>query len=246
MSSMAAKRAGAAKTSSKKSAETGPPETGEAGDSAGISARITSYAIFELCIQRARNVIKLHEAAHGRAGKPEKFTSDAPRAAVVLAVSALDAFVRDFVLSRTRELLAARTQTVPPALLAQIKQFIKDDDLINAARQDDLLERVDKAFRSDFERRSFQGTKAIHESMMIVGYNDVFHDVAVHAGMNEDRLRQELDSFTQRRHAIAHRGDYDLTENPPKENVITKKYAEDCISLMCRVAKHIHELGSKS
>jgi len=81
---------------------------------------------------------------------------------------------------------------------------------------------------------------------MIVGYNDVFHDVAVHAGMNEDRLRQELDSFTQRRHAIAHRGDYDLTENPPKENVITKKYAEDCISLMCRVAKHIHELGSKS
>jgi hypothetical protein len=48
-----------------------------------------------------------------------------------------------------------------------------------------------------------------------------------------------------RRHAIAHRGDYELNENPPKENVVTKKDAEDCIKLVCRIAKHMDELRVK-
>lgn len=204
--------------------------------------RLTSYGIFELCIERARNLVKLHEAAHGKAGKPEKYTSDAHRAALVLAVSALDAFVRDFVIARTRTLLAARTISLPGALSNEIKKFLRDDALIDAARKDDLLERVEKAFRSDFERRSFQGTKNIEEQFRIVGYDNVFHAVAVKAGLNEDTLRADLDRFTERRHAIAHRGDYDLTQNPPKETVVTKKDAEDCIRLMCRIAKHMHDL----
>ncbi len=167
---------------------------------------LTSFDIFELCVQRARNLVKLHETAHGKAGKPERFTSDAHRAAIVLAISALDAFVRDFVISRTRALLAAKTSTLPPALSEQIKRFLKDDDLLQAARKDDLIERVEKAFRSDFEKRSFQGTKNIEEQLRVVGYQDIFHEVAIRAGLNEDTLRADLDRFTQRRDAIAHRG----------------------------------------
>jgi len=56
-------------------------------------------------------------------------------------------------------------------------------------RKDDLLERVEKALRSDFERRSFQGTKNIEEHLRIAGYEDVFHEVAVKAHLNEDALR---------------------------------------------------------
>jgi hypothetical protein len=198
-----------------------------------------------LCIQRARNLVKLHEAAHGKAGKPEKYTSDAHRAAIVLAVSALDAFVRDFVISRTRSLLANKAMAIPSALASEIKKFLKEDALIDAARKDDLLERVEKAFRADFEKRSFQGTRNIEDQLRIVGYEDVFHEVAVKGRMNEDTLRGDLDRFTQRRHAIAHRGDYDLTENPPRENVVTKKDAQDCIKLVCRIAQHMHELGGQ-
>jgi len=206
---------------------------------------LDSHDVFELCIQRARNLLKLHEAAHGRAAKPEKYMSDAHRAAVVLAVSALDAFVRDLVISRTRTLLAKKAETLPAALSAEIKKFLKDDALLDAARKDDLLERVEKAFRADFEKRSFQGTKNIEEQLRIVGFENVFHAVAVKGGLNEDTLRQDLDRFTSRRHAIAHRGDYDLSENPPKENVVTKKDAEDCIKLVSRIAKCIHDLGSQ-
>ena len=113
------------------------------------------------------------------------------------------------------------------------------------ARKDDLLERVEKAFRSDFERRSFQGIKSIEEQLRIVGYNDIFHEVAKEAQLNEVTLRSDLDRFTQRRHAIAHRGDYDLNENPPKEKEITKKDAESCIKLVCQIARHMYELGTR-
>ncbi len=75
------------------------------------------------------------------------------------------------------------------------------------------MERVDEAFRSDFEKRSFQVTKNIEEHLRIVGYENVLHEVAVKAHLNENTLRADLDRFTLRRHAIAHRGDYDLSEN---------------------------------
>ena len=210
------------------------------------SKPITSFAIFEMCIQRARNLVKLHEAAHGKAGKPERFTSDAHRAAIVLAISALDAFVRDFVITKVSVLLATKTRSLPNALSAQILKFVDQPALLEAARKDDLLDRVEKAFRSDFEKKSFQGTKIIDEHMRLVGYEDIFRDLASKAGTNETNLKAELNKFTARRHAIAHRGDYDLNENPPKENVVTKKDAEDCIKLVCLVAKHMHGLGSDS
>lgn len=219
---------------------------GVGGTTLGVASQLTSHDIFELCVQRARNLVKLHEAAHGKAGKPEKYTSDAHRAAIVLAVSALDAFVRDFVMAKTRALLQDRTKTLPDALSIEIKKFLKDDALLEAARKDDLLERVEKAFRADFEKRSFQGTKNIEDQLRVVGYVDIFHTVAGKAHLNEDTLRADLDRFTKRRHAIAHRGDYDLTQNPPPEQLVTKKDAEDCIKLVSRIARTMHDLGGAS
>ena len=213
---------------------------GAGGDSVGL---LSSHDIFLLCVQRAQNLVKLHEAAHGKAGKPEKYAADAHRAAIVLAVSALDAFVRDFVMARVRVLLQDRSKALPDALSTEIKKFLKDDALLDAARKDDLLERVEKAFRADFEKRSFQGTKNIEDQLRVVGYADIFHEVAMKAHMNEDVLRADLDRFTKRRHAIAHRGDYDLSRNPPPEQQVKKKDAEDCIKLVKKIAQTMHDLG---
>ena len=54
---------------------------------------LTSFDIFGFCIERAQNLIKIHKAAHGRQERPERFLADAHRAAIVLAISALDAYV---------------------------------------------------------------------------------------------------------------------------------------------------------
>lgn len=211
-----------------------------------VSKALSSLDIFKYCIERAKNLIKLHKAAHGKATRPEKHFADAHRAAIVLAISALDAFIRSFVLSRTRKLLGEKKSVLPDSLLEHIKRFLKYDDLIEAARKDDLLDRVEKAFMNDFERRSFQGTKNIEEYLQMVGFSDVFHKVAIRAKLNEDSLKENLDRFTNRRHTIAHRGDYDLTQNPPIENRVTKKDANECIKLVSTIANCIYDMGVTS
>ena len=130
---------------------------------------------------------------------------------------------------------------LPPALASDIKRFLKDDGLLEAARKDDLLSRIEKAFRQDFERKSFQGVKNIKECLQLAGIDDVFHEIAVRESLNEDNLKQELERFTKRRHVIAHHGDYDLSQNPPVENPIRKKDVEDCIKLITKIAQSIHD-----
>jgi hypothetical protein len=204
---------------------------------------VSSYDIFLACISRANNIVKLHKAAHGKKAKPEKYLTDAHRAAVVLAISALDAFIRSLVVTKVRQLLSDKRKTIPDSLCALVKKLLKEDGLFDAARQYDLLERVEKALQGDFEKKSFQGTKVITEYLEMVGHKNVFHSVAIKAQINEDKLRDQLDEFTKRRHIIAHNGDLDLTENPPKEKAITKTYATDCIKLVSRIAKTINEMG---
>lgn len=206
------------------------------------SKTTTPYEIFTYCIERAENLIKIHKAAHGKKTKPEKYLADAHRAAIVLSISALDAFIRTFVIERVRQLLANKSEALPPSLVDQIKKFCNSDSLLEAARKDDLLDRVEKAFLSDFKKKSFQGTKNIEEILQLIGIKDVFHSVALKAKMNEDQIKQDLDEYTNRRHLIAHRGDYDLQQQPPKEKVITKKYVNECIKVVKVVAKYIKDL----
>ena len=63
----------------------------------------TPFEVFNYCIERAENLIKIHQAAHGKKTKPEKYLADAHRAAIVLSISALDAFIRTFVIEKIRE-----------------------------------------------------------------------------------------------------------------------------------------------
>ncbi len=149
-------------------------------------------------------------------------------------------------ITRIRSILADKAMAIPGPLADRIKYFLKEDALLEAARKDDLLDRVEKAFRNDFERQSFQGTRQISESIKLLGYADVFHEIAISAGENEETMCKQLDRFTTRRHAIAHRGDYDLSENPPREQSITKKDAQDCIKAVTLIATHINKLGRKS
>ena len=198
--------------------------------------------VFHISVARAENLLRIHKAAHGKRSKPEKYLADAHRAAIVLAVSALDAFVRTFIIHRIR-LLVARPAAMPDSLAAKVKTFLKEDGLLEAARKSDLLERVEKAFQADFEKRSFQGSRAIAECIEMVGFPNIFHTIAVKLDINEELLVQNLDNATQRRHIIAHKGDHNLAENPPSENPIIKSDVEECIKLMKSIAEQINALG---
>ena len=150
-----------------------------------IRDSLSPLDVFKISLARAENLLRIHKAAHGIRAKPEKYLADAHRAAIVLAVSALDAFVRTFILHRIR-LLVARPAALPDSLGARVKTFLKEDGLLEAARKSDLQERVEKAFQADFEKKSFQGTKAIAECMEMVGFPNIFHTIAVKLDINEE------------------------------------------------------------
>ena len=202
------------------------------------SIPITPYKIFECSIDRAEHLLRIHEKAYGSNSEP----SDAHRAAIVLAVAALDAFIRTLVIENIRTKIADQNQQVPPKLKEQAKGLLGLDGLFEAARDGDLGSRLEKGFRQQFEEKSFQGINNIQEALHLIGLENVFHTIADAAAINEDHLKSDLGRFTKRRHIIAHCGDYDLTQTPPIEKNIEKDHAEKCIKVVRLVATEIQKL----
>lgn len=83
---------------------------------------ITPYVVFERSIDRAKNLITIHQMAHGAATRPPALLADIHRAAIVLAVSALDAYVRTLVISR----ILTKLKDVSKPLPEKLRQLLKD------------------------------------------------------------------------------------------------------------------------
>jgi len=207
-----------------------------------VSEPVTCYVIFASSLKRAENLFLLGQSPSAKTDKINKEILDARRAAIVLAVAALDAYVRTFVVEKILAKLADLKQNVPTKLKEKAKDFLGHDGLFEAARNGDLGSRLGKAFRESFEEKSFQGVRNIDEAMKLIGYEDVFHMIALSASVNEDHLKRDLGRFTKRRHLIAHCGDFDLNQTPPKENDISDDEVKTCIEIVKRVADEIHKL----
>lgn len=205
---------------------------------------LSSYDIFEKCIARAENLISFHTATESVEEISEQHYCDCYRSAVVLSISALDAFIRKTVISEIVNTISSKN-SLNPKLNEYLKGLLNQDKLLDAARQYNLLEKVEEAIKSDFETKSFQGEWKITSYMEMVGYKDIFSEVSIAADINEKNLKRKLNVFTNRRHIIAHSGDYDLNQSPHKENDITKEYANQCIETVILFAKTINDLITK-
>lgn len=203
---------------------------------------VTTFGIFENSIKRAENLFLLKQEPKSSSTKMGAQLLDARRAAIVLAVAALDAYVRTFVIEKILAKLADLRQPVPAKLKDQAKEFLGHDGLFDAARNGDLGSRLEKAFRESFEEKSFQGVKNIEDAMKLIGHENIFHTVACSASVNEDHLKRDLGRFTKRRHIIAHCGDYDLNQTPPQENDIEDEDVKKCIETVKLMADEICKL----
>ena len=208
-----------------------------------IIPKLTPYDIFHRCIKRAQNLIDFHSADKG-AETDEQFC-DAYRAAIVLSISALDAFIRSIVTEKINNILLDSNKDLPEKLSSYIKGLLNQDKLLHAARKQNLHDVVDKHIKDDFGTKSFQGEWKIKTFMELVGYKDIFKQVSEKADISETNLMKKLDIYTQRRHVIAHSGDYDLNSTSQTENGITKKYAQDCVDIVNKFAKHVNEICQK-
>lgn len=202
----------------------------------------TSYDIFEKCIIRAQNLVSVHESTQNAPNMSDAHYCDCYRAAVVLCISALDAYIRKVVVSEISKRIADKNRSLPKELSDYIKSLLNQDQLLDAARKYNLLESVEKAILADFSTKSFQGEWKITTHLKMVGHSEIFSAVAIKANINETNLKRKLTDYTKRRHVIAHSGDYDLNKVPHSENVITKDFAEDCIEIVSLFARTMNEI----
>jgi len=221
------------------------PELDEStSDAIEPTVSLSSFEIFEKCIKRAENLVSVHDATEKIEEISEQHYCDCYRAAVVLSISALDAFIRKVVIS---EILKSLSEENPlnEKLTEYIKKLLNQDKLLEAARNYDLHERVEEAVKANFETKSFQGEWKISSYLGMVGYKNIISDVSIKADINERNLREKLSIFTDRRHIIAHSGDYDLNQNPHIEMKIDKEYANECIEIVKLFAKTTNEIIEK-
>lgn len=206
---------------------------------------LTAYDVFEKCIVRAENLISVHSSTEKVDDISDEHYCDCYRAAVVLSISALDAFIRKIIITEIRLILSDDTKPINKELSDYIKKLLNQDKLLEAARKYNFLDKVEVAVKDDFLTKSFQGEWKINSYLSMVGYKDIFSMVSIKADINEKNLIRKLTLFTNRRHVIAHSGDYDLNQSPHKEHDIDKKYANDCISMVRLFVTTIDEIMEK-
>lgn len=203
-----------------------------------------AYKIFKSGIKRAENLLKINIGSDSSALpiSNDKLL-DSYRAVIVLSISALDAYVKTFLIVEIKRSLNEKK------LSTDLKKYIKEelftkDTLHQHVLEDNFYEKVIEKFDEDFEKRSFQGQKSIDKYMKLAGLNQVFKLISNSADKSVDKLHAAIETFTQRRHLIVHCGDHDLTQTTLTENTITEKDASDCISLVTLIANEIHKIST--
>ncbi len=203
---------------------------------------LTAYDIFEKCIIRAENLISVPNSTENIEEISDQHYCDCFRAAIVLSISALDAFIRKIIITEISKILSDESKEINEELSEYIKKLLNQDKLLDAARKYNLLDKVELAVKDDFSTKSFQGEWKINSYLSMVGYKNIFSEVSVKADINEKNLIRKLTVFTNRRHVIAHSGDYDLNQTPHKEHHINKIYTDECIKIVRLFALTIHEI----
>jgi len=202
-----------------------------------------AFKIFNSGIKRADNLLKINI---GSDDKPLPISADklldSYRAVIVLSISALDAYVKTFLIVEIKRSLNEKK------LSTDLKKYIKEElftkeTLHQHVLEDNFYSKVIEKFDEDFEKKSFQGQKSIDKYMKLAGLNQIFKLIANSADRSVDKLHSLIENFTQRRHLIVHCGDHDLTQTKLTENIISEKDASDCIDLVTLIANEIHKIS---
>jgi hypothetical protein len=204
-----------------------------------------AFKIFNSGIKRAENLLRINHALDdSKLSITEDKLLDSYRAVVVLSISALDAYVKTFLIVEIKKSLNEKK------LSSDLKKYIKEelftkDTLHQHVLEDNFYDKVIEKFDEDFEKKSFQGQKSIDKYMKLAGLNQIFKLISNSADKSVDKLHASIEKFTQRRHLIVHCGDHDLTQTTLTENIISEEYAAECITLVTLIANEIHKISTK-
>ena len=192
-------------------------------------------AVVDRNLVRAGYFMEIHRTLHNAPGAPTLPIRELPRAAVVFAVGALDAYLGHV----SAEVLVARGRhavltTDDQGILEKLASDVKSLALEVAFVEDhqSRLDALQRAITNYFEERiSNHGWKAVTATVQRVGGDvSAFRARLVNVGYAEPQTL--LEEYTTLRHDVVHRG-----MSPP----CRRPYAEGCLAFIQAVADKIDE-----
>jgi hypothetical protein len=162
--------------------------------------------------------------------------SDLYRSQIVLAVSALDHFVHEHVLSEMIEIY--RGNKSPTNHFLQFK--IPISNIYNTS-----LTASEATIRSSIRERhswlSFQYPDKISDAIRLISTASVWEEIGRRINMNTKDVKNQLKIIIDRRNKIAHEADMDPT-NPGAKWPISSSDVDDSINFISRVVKELFDL----
>lgn len=167
------------------------------------------------CIQRSRQYIALA----GQNGLDARLAEDLCRSGLVLAVSALDAYMHWLIYEQISEL--RKSGDLPKSfgkLDITFTQFAEFADSVLVARKNGKVSRpwvkVKNAMQERLLRETFQSYEQVGNALSLAGVVKGWSRTATELGQTTKEIQRRLNSLVHRRNQIVHEGDLTRASRP--------------------------------
>ncbi|CBN55067.1 MULTISPECIES: HEPN domain-containing protein [Kamptonema] len=195
---------------------------------------------FRISITRVRDLIALHNSLKAQATSVLDI-SDILRAALVLAVSALDYYIHEVV--RIGMLEIHRGQRPEPPAFSRFQLSLGSARAgINAGQNIDAW--LEDEIRQRHSYKSFQQPEAIADAIRLICDKKLWEEVSMSMGRpaKDPQIKQQLNLIIDRRNKIAHEADIDPTLSIGNRWPIDELLVNEAIDFLEQVVESIHNI----
>ena len=194
--------------------------------------------LFRISIARVRDLIAVHNSLKAQASSVLDI-SDMLRAALVLAVSALDYYIHEIVRIGMLEIHRGE-RPEPPAFsgfqisLGNARAGINAEQNIDSWLEDEIRQR--------HSYKSFQQQKAIADAVRLICEKKLWEEVSINMGSPAKDIKQQLSLIVDRRNKIAHEADIDPTLSLGNRWPIDELLVNEAVNFLEQVVESIHNI----
>jgi len=194
--------------------------------------------LFRISIARVRDLIAVHNSLKAQTSNVLDL-SDMLRAALVLAVSALDYYIHEVVRIGMLEIHCGQ-RLEPPAFSGFQISLGNARAGINAGQNIDSW--LEDEIRQRHSYKSFQQPNAIADAVRLICDKKLWEEVSINIGSPAKDIKQQLSLIVDRRNKIAHEADIDPSYPIGDRWPIDELLVNEAVNFLEQVVESIHKI----
>ena len=194
--------------------------------------------LFRISIARVRDLIAVHNSLKAQTSNVLDL-SDMLRAALVLAVSALDYYIHEVVRIGMLEIHCGQ-RLEPPAFSGFQISLGNARAGINAGQNIDSW--LEDEIRQRHSYKSFQQPNAIADAVRLICDKKLWEQVSINMGSPAKDIKQQLSLIVDRRNKIAHEADIDPSYPIGDRWPIDELLVDEAVDFLEQVVESIHKI----